>query len=144
MTWDYEWIFIFGIRKIITVFPLTCDGLRPWAKAAPILLSLFLRTAPTCFLSLKARVAVSSQFSISRTFRLLLARLLHLTGLWTVVRSGRVYRQYRSQFRGQTLDGAQLQTRVRRAGVKSSVTELTAHPEDKTRQKQGYQEVLRQ
>ena len=37
--------------------------------------------------------------------------------------------------------GAQLQTRVRRAGVKSSVTELRPHPRDKTRQKQGYQEV---
>lgn len=40
--------------------------------------------------------------------------------------------------------GAQLQTRVRRAGVKSSVTELRPHPRDKTRQKQGYQEASRQ
>ena len=31
--------------------------------------------------------------------------LLHLTGLWTVVRSGQVYRQAPSQFRGQTRRG---------------------------------------
>ena len=135
-------VFIFGIRKIITMFPLTCDDLRPWAKAAPLLLSLFLRTVATCFLSLKARVAVSSQLQISRTFRL----LLHLTGAvdsctqWPGVQT--VVKPV--PWPDTALGGAQLQTRARRAGVKSSVTELAPHPGDKTRQKQGYQEVLRQ
>ena len=111
----------------------------PWAKAAPI---LFLRTVSTCFLRLKARVA---QISISRTFRLL-ARL-HLTvdsctqwpGVQTVAKPVPPPSPDLNFW-----TGAQLQTRVRRAGVKSSVSELRPHFRDKTRQKQGYLEVLRQ